>query len=177
MSDFDTSFKVLMHFEGSDFEDHPDDPGGPTKFGITLPFLREFYDTQRGGKVATIEDIKALTFEETRIIYQALIWDRYNYTEITDTATATALFLAAVHLGPWRAHRALQRALRAAGQQVLVDGYLGPITRAAVAASEGDVLAAAYRATVAGRYDFLVARHPYKGRQLAGWRNRAYWPY
>lgn len=174
MSNFHDSLEVLLHFEDTEYENDPD--GGPTRYGITIPFLQDFYDKRRLDKVATVESIKGLTREEIRIIYREMLWDRWDYGEIIDSKTATTVFLAAVNLGFRPAHKIAQNALRAVGARVLVDGWIGPITLAAMNGCEPGEYAAALREGVAGEYRLIMRLKPAKERNRKGWERRAYWP-
>lgn len=177
MSDFNKAFDDLMHWEGSEFTDDPHDPGGATRYGVTLPFLQEFFDVRKMPETARVEDIRDLTLERARIIYREMVWDKHEIGEIIAQEPATALFLAMVNLGPTTGTKAAQRALRACGWSVVRDGILGPRTRAAINSSDAKQLAAAMRSEVAGVYFSIVTAYPERKRFLKGWLNRAYWPH
>ena len=51
---------LIMQFEGVDFEDDPDDPGGATKCGISLAYARDIRLDVNGDGITTIADIKAM---------------------------------------------------------------------------------------------------------------------
>lgn len=176
MADFDQALEVLMHFEGSKYTDDSDDPGGPTRYGITVPFLQEYFDTFDPIETARIEDIRNMTLGLSRTIYRTLLWDEFTYGAIVAQEPATAVLLASVNLGYPRAHRALQWALKSTGKIVLIDGILGTITIAAVNEADSGQLAAALRSEVAGIYRKIVQEYPYKRKFLVGLLRRAYWP-
>jgi len=60
---------VLVH-EGYRYENVPGDPGGPTKYGITIYDVRKYLK-----KGATANDVKNLTLDEAKAIYRAHYWD------------------------------------------------------------------------------------------------------
>ncbi|MBN8965586.1 MAG: secretion activator protein, partial [Rhizobiales bacterium] len=60
--------RVLAHEGG--YSNHPDDPGGPTNFGITIADYRRYVKAD-----ATAADIKAMRVEEAETIYRAAYWD------------------------------------------------------------------------------------------------------
>lgn len=62
---------VIAH-EGSKYTDgvNPYDPGGPTRYGITLATARQYWK-----KTATAEDIKTLSLSVALSIYKARYWD------------------------------------------------------------------------------------------------------
>lgn len=113
-ADFDRAFAALIGHEGG-YQNDPNDAGGETKFGIskrTYPHL----------------DIKTLTLERARLIYQIDVWIPLG-CEHFDHEVAFAVFDAAVNSGRSRAGKWLQAAVF-----TKPDGVIGPVTRAAVAA-------------------------------------------
>jgi ABC-type multidrug transport system fused ATPase/permease subunit len=113
---------IVLQHEGG-FSDHPSDPGGPTKFGITLRTLAEFRE-----KPVTREDVQALDRDEAKEIYRANYWNPMRCDELPRGIDLIA-FDFGVNAGPRTAIKALQRA---AG--VTDDGSIGPITLAAIRA-------------------------------------------
>lgn len=113
---FEQAFAVLIGHEGG-YVDHPRDPGGRTKFGISQ---RAYPD----------EDIRHLTLERAQFLYRRDYWDALQL----DTFPAVLrldVFDVAVNMGLKRAIRLLQQALR-----VVADGVLGPKTLAALLAAD-----------------------------------------
>lgn len=111
---FDECFERLLGHEGG-FVDHPADPGGATKFGISK---RSYPD----------EDIAGMTLERAKLIYLRDYWSPAGCDAVPD-ALRFDLFDMAVNAGVGTAVRCLQRAVGAKA-----DGALGPQTLAAVAA-------------------------------------------
>lgn len=173
MADFSQAVEVVLAHEGG-FVDHPNDPGGATKYGITLPTLREAGFDMDGNGLITKEDINKLSREAAMEIYRQYWWERYGYGKIEDQALATKVFDFSVNMGPSAAHRLLQRALRAAETPVSEDGVLGPETLGAAARADPRVLLAALRSEGAGFYRLLAAQKPELSVFLAGWLSRAY---
>jgi len=113
---FDEAFDKLIGHEGG-YVNHPDDPGGETKFGITkrtYPHL----------------NIAALTLEQARVIYLRDFWKKAGCDSLPG-GLAFDVFDTAVNSGVSRAASLLQEALG-----VIVDGKVGPATRAAIAAEK-----------------------------------------
>jgi lysozyme family protein len=109
---FDRAFEILIGHEGG-YVNHPSDPGGETKYGITkrtYPHL----------------DIRNLTLDDAKAIYRADFWDKVRGDELP-FRLGFNLFDGAVNSGPSRAIKWLQNA---AG--VAADGVFGPVTMAAV---------------------------------------------
>jgi hypothetical protein len=68
-SSYDAALARLLAHEGG-YSDHPADPGGPTKFGITLAVYRRCVNPD-----ATAADIRALPAETAKTIYRERYWD------------------------------------------------------------------------------------------------------
>ena len=153
---FPAALALVLAQEGG-YVDHPLDPGGPTKFGISRDTLARL----RGAAVGA-EDVRALRREEAGAIYRRLYWDEVR-ADALPAGVDLAVFDFAVNAGPTRAVRTLQAVLGCRA-----DGLIGPITLAAVrAADPHDTVRALTRA----RLDHLarLPTWPVFGR---GWRRR-----
>lgn len=113
--DFPTALSVLLEHEGG-LVDDPRDPGGITKYGISLKAYPSL------GK----EGIKQLTIAAAGDIYKRDYWDAVRCDDMPDKVRLI-LFDCAVNQGVGFAAKALQSA---AG--VAADGKLGPGTLAKV---------------------------------------------
>ena len=121
---FDVAFAKLLGHEG-EFSDHPDDPGGKTRYGITEAVAR---------RVGYRGDMRELPLDLAKRIYKAEYWDAVRADEMPP-AVRYVLFDAAVNSGVGQAARWLQSA---AG--VTPDGVIGPRTMAAVNALDANGL-------------------------------------
>lgn len=178
---FDAALRFVLRHEGVLSED-PDDPGGTTKYGISLRFARAAGDLDGDGHPdldldgdgdVDEHDIRALTPELAAKVYRLAFWDRYGYGRFP-LPLAQRLFALAVNAGPIVAGKTLQRALRAAGKPVAEDGIIGPVTAAAALEVGAADLVPPFRAEAAGFYRELAARNPAARKWLNGWLNRAY---
>ena len=115
---FEEAFIKLMDIEGGYVND-PDDYGGETKYGITKGTARL---AGYSGKM------KDLTIEIAKEIYFKEFWKLYNYHLIEDRAIAIEMLDQAVHFGPTLANKHLQNALNQFGEDIEIDGIIGPIT-------------------------------------------------
>ncbi|GAJ46890.1 hypothetical protein HE1_01232 [Holospora elegans E1] len=104
---------VLSHEGG--YSNDIDDDGGETKFGISKRIYPDL-------------DINALTIDQAKAIYKRDFLEPQLYKDIKDVNLATKVFDLAVNMGSNWAHRLVQRALRATGQDILEGGILGPMT-------------------------------------------------
>lgn len=118
---FDDAFDEVLRHEGG-YVDHPDDPGGATRFGITQAVAREHGYTG---------DMRDLPVERAQLIYRRAYWDRMRCDELP-AAARYAAFDAAVNSGIRQATLWLQRACGATA-----DGLIGPKTLAAANAMDG----------------------------------------
>jgi lysozyme family protein len=113
-----------------------------------------------------------MTRRQAKRIYRRQFWSRYDYGLLF--SAGGKIFDLAVNMGPGNAHRVLQRACRACGHKVKVDGFLGPITIAAANSCPREAIHAACREAAAGYYRGLVLLRPAFGKYLEGWLARAY---
>lgn len=153
---FEQAVELVLRHEGG-FVQHPRDPGGATKFGITRETL-----SRARGRPASINDVRRLTKREAVSIYRRLYWDFMRADELPP-GLDLAVFDFAVNSSPVRAARMLQTVLG-----VEVDEIVGPVTLEA--AREADV-AQAIQSLTRARLGFLgrLAAWPVFGR---GWRRR-----
>ncbi len=157
----DLVVQSIIDLEGG-YVHHPDDRGGPTKYGVTIDTLSAF----RGYGV-TPEQVADLTREEAADIYAM----RYVYGPGLDAISDPALFEAvvdgAVHSGPKRSIKWLQEALR-----ITADGIIGPVTRDNLIHCRSRLVRARY---LAARLRFLGALITEDRSQAAfakGWLSR-----
>lgn len=121
MANFERAFKELILIEGG-YVDHPMDPGGKTKYGITEEVARE--NGYKG-------DMRDLPLETAREIYKVRFWDPYNLDLIKNSKIAGELFEFIVNTGDGKlASKILQRSYNVLNKniQLKVDGSIGPRT-------------------------------------------------
>lgn len=115
MGDFHRCIDFILAEEGG-YSNHPNDPGGETKYGISkraYPHL----------------DIRHLTLERAVDLYQTDYWQPIHGDQLPNPL-ALLLLDSAVNMGPKTAIRLLQRALNLPD-----DGVVGPRTLNAIALS------------------------------------------
>ena len=117
----DHEFSWLMHLEGVE-SNLPGDPGGFTKYGISIKFAGSAHlDFDEDGKT-TNHDLQIMDREQARAVYQQYFWDIVRCTEMPP-AFAWGVFEGGVNQGPKTVVMCLQRALG-----VLDDGRVGKET-------------------------------------------------
>ena len=109
--DFRTALDYIFKFEGG-LVDHPKDPGGITKYGISLRAYPEL------GK----DGVRNLTKNEAAKFYKRDYWDAVKCDELPESLRLI-VFDCAVNQGVGYASKALQTAIGA-----VPDGVLGPKT-------------------------------------------------
>ncbi len=143
------------------FVDDPDDPGGPTKFGVTLATLRRLGRDLTGDGRIDRADVQALDRATARDIFLREYYLRPRIGALPEALRAS-VFDMYVNSGA-QAVRILQRLLRRMGHMIAVDGIIGPQTiRAARRAQEEapDHLADAYGIARRNYYYALADRRP-----------------
>ena len=139
MTAFDDALKDVLVIEGG-LVDNPEDPGGITKWGISLRFL------QRINPDATAETICDLPYGRMAEIYREHFWEACKCDGLP-AGLSLAVFDCAVNQGPPTARKILQRALK-----VKPDGHIGPVTLAAVLRADPHQVLKRFMARRAVRY-------------------------
>ena len=96
---------VLISEGGSRYTNHPRDPGGPTRYGVTLNDVKRFIN-----KSATARDVKNLTEAQARDIYKRRYWDTLRGDDLPKGLDYT-IFDYGVNSGIARSGRVLRRVL------------------------------------------------------------------
>lgn len=161
------------------------DPGGITKYGISLRFLviegridanrdgLADFDLNRDGRIDA-QDIRLLTPANAEALYLRLFFIDTGFWALPPAMDA-AVFDLGVNVGTKTAVIILQRAINSFGPPPLAtDGALGPKTRQRTASElASNPLLTAFRGKAAEHYRYLVSRNGDLAGFLAGWLNRA----
>lgn len=115
-SNFEACFKELLKHEGG-FVNHPKDPGGITNLGVTKKTWDEWT-----GKDNSIDDMKALTPDVVKPLYENRYWDACKCDDLA-SGVDYVVFDTAVNSGKVRAIKFLQSVVGA-----VPDGAIGPVT-------------------------------------------------
>jgi len=149
---FDDCIKKLLWHEG-DYADHPDDPGGKTRFGITEAVAREI--GYRG-------DMRELPLDLAKRIYKERFWNAVRADDLPP-GVRYIVFDGAVNSGPRQSVVWLQRAVG-----VQDDGVIGPMTLGAAYAVDEKILRARI---LAQRLRFMTKLKNWRSFSI-GWANR-----
>lgn len=150
---FRKAVSIILELEGG-LVDDPRDPGGLTKFGISLAAYPKL------GRQGIME----LTLEKARAIYRRDFWDAARCSELP-AALRLVVFDAAINQGAKTAIRILQKVLG-----VTVDGMIGPQTLGAAGKADCEQLVVDFMAERAERYAGLATFKTF-GR---GWMRRLF---
>ena len=155
---------AVLKYEGG-FVNDPADHGGATNFGITAADLGRW---RKLGRVATVDEVKTMTVDEARQIYQAWYIETPGFEPIANDFLKWVLVDSGVLHGTRTAIKWLQQALG-----VAVDGVIGNQTMAALAAGDAAHVANGVLALRIRKYATIVGQDSSQIRFLAGWINRA----
>lgn len=176
MSDFGRCMAFVRPWEGG-FVDDPKDPGGATRYGISLRFLRgvalDLGDVDGDGDIDA-NDILSLTQAQAENLYRVKFWDSLDLDGLPQV-WRLPVFDAAVNMGTARAVKVCQETICDLGPPVVVDGILGPITRESakvVAAYREREICDRYCLHRLSHYSKIVAANGDLARFLRGWINR-----
>lgn len=164
MNSFQTALAHIFAHEGG-YVDHPHDPGGATKFGITRATLARFRGVKPTAKLPK-SALRRLRRSEAAQIYYRYYWAPI-WANRLPAGIAFCLFDFAVNSGPHRAVKMLQSIVQAPQ-----DGRMGQVTFAAIktfVATHNEIKL--IDKLCAARLQFLkrLRHYPTFGR---GWRRR-----
>ncbi|MBV1787613.1 N-acetylmuramidase [Marinobacterium sp. D7] len=170
MKTVDEMIDDILVREGG-YVDHPEDRGGPTKFGITQSTLSRYY-----GRAVTSAEVQALSVEVAREIYERNYYTAPSLNSLPDLIQPF-LFDSAVNHGPRRAIRFLQSVCNQARYtpRLSEDGAVGPNTRRAANWAEREMGNVLLKALIEERRNFyrvIVQARPSQSVFLKGWMNR-----
>lgn len=125
------AFIWTMRWEGgADISDHPDDPGGRTRFGVTE---RDYPELWEDGPPTREEAMQVFENDYFR-------HERVKAHKVEDRRLAIYLADIAFNQGPQKAGTVLQRACNLYGEDIRVDGWVGEKTLRAVGNVEAERL-------------------------------------
>ena len=138
---YDAALARLLQHEGG-YTNHPDDPGGPTNFGITIADYRRYAQPD-----ATAADVRAMPVDVAKTIYRKRYWDAQRCDDLP-AGIDYAVFDYGVNSGIGRSGKVLRRVLG-------MPDEAGTVTDAVVAAARAADAAAVITAICNERLRFL----------------------
>jgi lysozyme family protein len=160
-SSFDQAFEQVIGLEGG-YSFDIDDYGGETNWGVSKRSYPEV-------------DIKALTKNKAKAIYNADYWNRMRLPDVQDREIAAEVFEQGVNLGTSTAITHLQKSLNLVGEPVAVDGVIGPQTLSAVnnlSPEQKESLLKCLNGFQFGYYAEIAGNSPSQKKFFVGWLKR-----
>jgi len=125
MKTVDTIADDIVAREGGYVND-PDDPGGPTKYGVTLATMKRLGLDLTGDKRITKDDVRRLSKAKAKDIFIERYYRAPGIDQLPESLQAS-VFDMYVNAGS-NAVKILQRLINDMGQNIVVDGLIGPQT-------------------------------------------------
>lgn len=193
MAEFVRAWPVLRIHEGTKFSNHPSDPGGATRYGITLRTAQAAegidFDFDNDGDV-DVHDIRMMD-EPTAMKFYHQWWEKYGYGRIIDQQVATKVMDMSINMGPrgvskktghiYGAHVMIQKAVNRCGYALLLDGKLGNESFGAINDCEARELLVEICFLQAEHYrqwcDAFTHKPGDREMYRVGLHNRAAWPF
>lgn len=169
MDNFAKAVEWVLEDEGGEkFTNNPKDPGGATKYGISLRFAGSVKLDLDGDGQTTKADIVALTKAEAMQLYLVHFWMVLQCKELP-RGLDYCVFDCGVNQGVAAAGRLLQRSIGAKE-----DGKIGPATIAAVHVKSNDLigLTTEFMAQRNTRYCRLAIESVNAQSFILGWMRR-----
>jgi lysozyme family protein len=181
MAQFEPAVAYILNNE-KELEENSNDPGGITKWGITLRFIKGLSPAKRKeygiySDAPSPDDIRSLSVEQAKAIYKGEFWNHSLIEYIPNQELANYVFDTAVNMGISPAIKCLQRALWALSHDRKLledDGILGEVTLGYVRMYHALAILDVMRSERAGDYRLIASEHQDQRVNLDGWLNRAY---
>lgn len=170
MPDIDKMIDDILRREGG-FVDHPDDRGGPTKYGITIGTLSRYI-----GRAALRSEVENLSEDVARDIYERNYYIGPRIDRLPESIQPF-IFDCAVNHGPRQAIRFVQSVCNQAGYTppLSTDGAMGPNTLKGAEWADQEMGDVFLKALIEERRNFyyaIVEARPSQEKFLKGWLNR-----
>ena len=153
----------MIQNEGSRYVNNPNDKGGPTKYGITMPILSKFLN-----RIATIDDVQNINETSAKDIYHKYFWIPLHADELPPTI-ASALFDTSINRGQATAVGFAQHCLVG----VHPDGIIGEETIHALNVTDPEMFIYNYIGELQDSYIAKVEHDMTQLEFLSGWLARA----
>jgi lysozyme family protein len=166
---WDKILSFILQYEGGYVND-PDDAGGETNRGITKATLASAY----AQGLVKHNSVKDITKEDASVIYAARYYKNYGYDKLP-FPVSIAVTDTTVNSGRGGAAKIVQKACRAQGKDIVVDGKWGPKTQTAVEALSAEIPSQFARFILIERknyYDGIISSKPSQAKFRNGWYNR-----
>lgn len=151
----------LLKLEGG-YVNHPNDKGGCTNKGVTLPVFKNYF-----GETKNCNDLKNITEEQAEKIYKQGYWDVCMADNIQCPQVAYLIVDWAVNSGTKTAIKGVQKIVG-----TKPDGVMGPITLKAINDYPSKELFDEIKKNRKEFYENIVKKNPSQKCFIKGWFNR-----
>jgi len=174
---FEIAIEHVLKNEGG-YINHKSDPGGATKYGVSLRFLKNlglYGDFNNDGQISG-EDIKIMSLQDAKAIYKKSWWDKHHYGDIKNLQISTKILDMAINIGSYNAHKIIQQSLNDSGSSIKIDGLIGKQTLNAINKCEDQNKLMTNIIVNLSYYYIYLYRKDKKNRIhfIKGWLKRAY---
>jgi len=122
-SSYDAALTRVLAHEGG-YTNHPDDPGGPTNFGITIFDYRKYVKADAGAA-----DVRAMKLDQAKAIYRAKYWNAQRCDELP-AGVDYSIFDYGVNSGVGRSGKVLRRVVGLSDKtSTVTDEVLGAVAK------------------------------------------------
>lgn len=166
---FQTAVNFMLKNEGG-LVNNKNDPGGLTKYGVTLKSAEDF---NKDG-VIDEKDIQYLTFELAVDFYYRHYWKDYNLEKLPDLL-AKKVFDTGVNIGMTKAIKILQNCIAdlASHSLMMCDGFIGDRTLSVIKGIELMKIIREFILRLKEHYTMLSEHNPKLKTFIKGWFRRA----
>lgn len=166
MADINKLVPLILKWEGSKYTNDPLDPGGPTKYGVTLKTWKSKGKDKDGDGDIDANDVKLLDVDDLKLILKIGYWDLWRADKIKDQNVANILVDWVYNSGV-PGIKIPQKLLG-----VPADGEVGPQTLKALNAQDPISFHQAVFAARKKFYEDIVKNKPSQKKWIKGWMNR-----
>lgn len=168
-SNFDKAMVLVMKHEGG-FSNDKNDPGGITRYGISLRFLKQSHIDPNGDGKEDSEDIIHLSRTQADQIYYKEWYLKYHYNQINDLSIMTDILDFSINAGASQCHKIVKRAINdIINEPIEVNGVLDKDTIEIINLIEPSILHSAINHQQELFYRSIVKRNPQLKVFLKGW--------
>jgi lysozyme family protein len=170
---FQIAMKTILRHEGG-LSNDKNDPGGITKYGISLRYLKAEHLCENGDCKGDKNEIITLTQTEADLIYYRDWYEKYHYDQIINQKILTKILDSSVNMGAGQAHKLIKRALnKLYFKQITVDCIMDNQTLLLINHTNPNQLYLALIREEVLFYQSIVKRNPHLKVFLKGWITRA----
>ena len=169
---FQYAMKTIIKHEGG-YSDEKLDNGGPTKYGISLRYLKSSHICIDGDCSENANEIIHLTLTEADSIYYKQWYEKFHYDKIKNENLLTDIMDFSVNAGACEAHKLAERAINDINSNnVPISCALTIKSINQINSIEPVLFHAAFQKQEEDFYYQIVKRNPSQKMFLEGWLSR-----